>query len=66
MLQSWPRIDWFETSAKVPLTGHSEGAEQPKHRMNTRKYEILRFAQDDKMVIRRILIWVCYDYSHRR
>jgi hypothetical protein len=36
-----------------PLTGHSEGAERPKNLMNTRKYEILCYAQDDKMVIRR-------------
>ena len=34
---------------------HSEGAERPKNLINTRKYKILRFAQDDNMAIGRSL-----------
>jgi hypothetical protein len=41
-----------------PLTCHSEGAERPKNLINTRKYEILRSAQDDKKVFRRGLICI--------
>jgi hypothetical protein len=36
------------TSAKVPRNCHSEGAKRPKNLVITCKYEILRFAQDDK------------------
>ena len=38
-----------------PRTCHSEGAERPKNLINTRKYEILRFAQDDTMALRKAL-----------
>jgi hypothetical protein len=36
-------------------TCHSEGAERPKNLINTKKYEILRCAQDDNMALRRAL-----------
>jgi hypothetical protein len=32
---------------------HSEGAKRPKNLITTRKYEILRFAQDDKQAFRK-------------
>ena len=35
-----------------PLTCHSEGAERAKNLITTRKYEILRSAQDDNMAFR--------------
>ena len=38
----------------LPFTRHSEGAERPKNLLDTRKYEILRGAQDDKMACRRV------------
>jgi hypothetical protein len=37
------------------LPGHPAGAAQSKNLISTRKYEILRFAQDDKMAFRRFL-----------
>jgi hypothetical protein len=40
-------------SCKSHLACHSEGAERPENLLITRKYEILRSAQDDKMVVRR-------------
>jgi hypothetical protein len=36
-----------------PSPCHSEGAERPKNLKKTRKCEILRFAQDDKIAFRR-------------
>ena len=36
-----------------PLTCHSEEAKRPKNLITTSKYEILRYAQDDKMDFRR-------------
>jgi hypothetical protein len=41
-----------ETAAKVPPCD-SEGAQRPKNLITVSNYEILRFAQDDKMALGR-------------
>jgi hypothetical protein len=38
-----------------PLAGHSVREKGPKNLITTRKYDFLRFAQDDKMAWRRAL-----------
>jgi len=52
-----PVFFFASPSAKVPLACHSEEAQRPKNLLNTRKYEIFRCAQDDKIVFAKVLAW---------